>query len=405
MNRCLDFACCCLLLLSAALLAVSGLALRELGALNTHLLIAERPEEIRAHWQIDAKFQKNAQTDAVNVETHPVQRFAQQEAQERVTLQPALFRFATTTATGGTTAPAPWALGMPADHGAQREATQAFSVLGVVLWAGLAGAAAAVLLAGWIWHAVRAHSAPRAVTVPCARPAESAVAQEDMLVAPDMDTTSDAVRTALARDLHDEFGHALTAIHLAAGYIELHAAAHDTQALRESAQDIQQSARHMSQHLRTVLRQLRTSAPSADTLLQALQQTVAQIARQAPHLQLQVQWPQQLPVLEWPAHEALLRTLQEALANVRKHALAQRVRIALAVQDDGLHLLVQDDGHQSAALLMPHEKRTGYGIAGMRERTALAGGVLQVGQAPEGGVAVRLWLPLAKNQNGGHMAC
>lgn len=88
---------------------------------------------------------------------------------------------------------------------------------------------------------------------------------------------------------------------------------------------------------------------------------------------------------------ALLRTAQEALANVGKHADATTVRIELRHENDLMTLAVVDDGRG----FDPAAVRGGYGLLGIRHRTAGLGGTCTVRSAPGQGTAVRVELPAA----------
>ena len=85
----------------------------------------------------------------------------------------------------------------------------------------------------------------------------------------------------------------------------------------------------------------------------------------------------------------LLRSAQEALTNVRRHAAARAVRVALRQDEDGTVLEVTDDGRGLPADGVVE----GYGLRGMRERAAAEGGSLHVGPAPGGGTRVVVRLP------------
>lgn len=90
--------------------------------------------------------------------------------------------------------------------------------------------------------------------------------------------------------------------------------------------------------------------------------------------------------------DTVFRLVQEALTNVVKHAAAQTVRVTLAIQGESVELTVTDDGggfDQEAAT-------AGFGLIGMRERAALAGGVLQVDSSPGEGATVTARIPLAQ---------
>jgi signal transduction histidine kinase len=84
---------------------------------------------------------------------------------------------------------------------------------------------------------------------------------------------------------------------------------------------------------------------------------------------------------------AIYRAAQEALTNVRKHADATAVSILLRFRDGRAELTVADVGTRKRALAS-----SGYGLAGIRERTALLGGELEAGPTADG-FRVRLSVP------------
>jgi signal transduction histidine kinase len=84
-----------------------------------------------------------------------------------------------------------------------------------------------------------------------------------------------------------------------------------------------------------------------------------------------------------------LRVVQEALHNVRKHARASSVRIALSFVDDGVRVEVRDDG----VGFDPAEYGGGYGLDGMRARVEQVGGTLSISTAPGLGATIRTEVP------------
>ena len=78
----------------------------------------------------------------------------------------------------------------------------------------------------------------------------------------------------------------------------------------------------------------------------------------------------------------VLRAAQEALANVRRHAHARRVVLALRRRDGAVELEVTDDGTGIAA-----GAAEGFGLRGMRERADTAGGTLVVSSRTAGAPA------------------
>jgi two-component system NarL family sensor kinase len=88
----------------------------------------------------------------------------------------------------------------------------------------------------------------------------------------------------------------------------------------------------------------------------------------------------------------LFRIAQEALANVRKHARATEVTIALRHEPERVALTVHDDGRGLAD--EPEDTSGGFGITGMRERARLLNGTLRVLSPSGGGTTVSLSVPL-----------
>lgn len=86
------------------------------------------------------------------------------------------------------------------------------------------------------------------------------------------------------------------------------------------------------------------------------------------------------------------RIIQEALTNTLRHAGARRADVTLRITGGALVVDVVDDGAGTTA---PASDGGGRGIAGMRERAATLGGMLEAGPLPDGGgFRVHARLPL-----------
>jgi signal transduction histidine kinase len=90
------------------------------------------------------------------------------------------------------------------------------------------------------------------------------------------------------------------------------------------------------------------------------------------------------------------RVAQEALSNVRKHARASRVEMALCLVDDELYMEISDDGvgFDIAAVLQPQHAGEHLGLRSMRERIENAHGQLLVASEPGTGTRLEVRLPL-----------
>jgi signal transduction histidine kinase len=105
------------------------------------------------------------------------------------------------------------------------------------------------------------------------------------------------------------------------------------------------------------------------------------------------------PLLE----ATVFRVVQECLSNVRRHSGATRVAVSLYDTEEGIELVVEDDGSG----FDPDGARNGaawegVGLVSMRERADLVGGRLSVDSAPGAGCTVRLRVPSKEVPVGAH---
>jgi signal transduction histidine kinase len=92
------------------------------------------------------------------------------------------------------------------------------------------------------------------------------------------------------------------------------------------------------------------------------------------------------------AEHHLLRIGLEALTNALKHAGALRVDIMLRFDQDGVELMVRDDG--CGLTLEPGDRRAGhFGLLGIRERVDKLGGVLHLKGAAGAGTVLSVRVP------------
>jgi signal transduction histidine kinase len=87
------------------------------------------------------------------------------------------------------------------------------------------------------------------------------------------------------------------------------------------------------------------------------------------------------------------RVVQEGLSNARKHSPG--APITVLVEDDGSTVLlrIENDAPDDARLATAGSLGLGYGLEGMRDRLASAGGSLRTGPRQNGGWAVHALLP------------
>jgi signal transduction histidine kinase len=87
--------------------------------------------------------------------------------------------------------------------------------------------------------------------------------------------------------------------------------------------------------------------------------------------------------------DTIYRLVQESLTNVVKHAEATRVTVAVRETGEVVEIEVRDDG----AGFDPDTSTEGFGLLGMRERAALAGGSVAVESSPGHGSTIHAIVP------------
>jgi PAS domain S-box-containing protein len=93
----------------------------------------------------------------------------------------------------------------------------------------------------------------------------------------------------------------------------------------------------------------------------------------------------------------LYQAVRELLFNVVKHAKVSSAFVSISEKDQGIVLVVQDEGAGfDPRLLVQNPGISGeYGIFSIRERLSLHGGRLEIESAPGRGSRFTLWVPLA----------
>ena len=201
---------------------------------------------------------------------------------------------------------------------------------------------------------------------------------------------ADAERRRWARELHDETLQGLGGVRLMLSSGLRHEdLARAQEAMREARGQIEQEI----ENLRGIITDLRPAALDELGLRSAIE-TLLDRHRELSGAEIEA-------VLSIPGRSAgeasldeelemtVYRLVQEALTNVAKHARASMVRVAIGQSDGALWLEVEDDGSGFDA----DAKTSGFGLAGMRERVALAGGALEISSAGKG-TLVKASLPV-----------
>jgi PAS domain S-box-containing protein len=195
-------------------------------------------------------------------------------------------------------------------------------------------------------------------------------------------------RARVARELHDDLTQRLARLAMDAAQLE--GAVTDAGAHGRLA-GLRLELVRLSQDVHALSYRLHPSILEDLGLVDALRVECDRFAKERPlavELTLR-ELPEAIPA---PPALCLFRVAQEALQNVARHAGPCTVWVSLSGVEEGLQLVVQDDGvgFDRAA----GDRSSSLGLASMRERVSLLGGDLDVDSAPGRGTTVLAWVPL-----------
>lgn len=194
----------------------------------------------------------------------------------------------------------------------------------------------------------------------------------------------EAQRRRLGRELHDETAQVFSALKLQLGMLR----EESTATLHPRFDRLIEWVDRGSSSIRSATDGLRPAVLDDLGLVPALRALCADV-REWSGLAIDLDasgWPSPGRGLLAPdAEVALFRSLQEALSNASRHAAATQVQVVLALREGTARLSVRDDGVGLDAATIARLSGPGRsGLVGMRERTAAAGGRIDLAPATPG---------------------
>lgn len=210
-------------------------------------------------------------------------------------------------------------------------------------------------------------------------------------------------RLAIARELHDSVGHALTAIALHTQIAEESldagtAAAFSDDApvdvveVRRALQVISDTTGLTFEDLRRTVASLRNEDGRPPESLRITDLDAAILPARQAGLDVRTLVSVQSP-LPPTLESAIYRIVQESITNVVRHATASRVDVRVQQVGEQVDVTVVNDDLSPSEPTPSRHPAAGSGLAGMRERAMLLGGSFAAGPQDEGFV-VRASIPL-----------
>jgi signal transduction histidine kinase len=204
-------------------------------------------------------------------------------------------------------------------------------------------------------------------------------------------------RSRVARELHDVVAHHVSLIGVQAGAartaLEHDSNSHDRTAAALGA--IEETSRQAVREMRQLLQVLQPDDGLVELAPQPglpdVPRLVARLRDAGYHVDYTESRCDGVPAA---LGLSCYRVIEESLTNVTRHSTATHIAISVAHQASGLALSVEDPG---PARRQPdrHDRDTGRGLLGMKQRVDIFGGTLTTGTTQRGGFRVLATFPWA----------
>ena len=202
-------------------------------------------------------------------------------------------------------------------------------------------------------------------------------------------------KSRLARDIHDELGGILVGAKMDVAW----AAQRAKGALPDVADKLDRALAILDEGVemkRRIIEELRPTLLDNLGISAAIDWQVRQACERAGlHCELNLADVEELPP---EVSITLYRIVQEALTNIVKYASARNVDVELLADDEGLSLVVHDDGTGLPAGV--ESSRLSHGIAGMRQRVRALNGSFKIGSKPGSGTTIDVFIPVPRASPG-----
>jgi signal transduction histidine kinase len=196
-------------------------------------------------------------------------------------------------------------------------------------------------------------------------------------------------RVRIARELHDVVGQEITILKLDLDRLRIDLK-NGGRIKEEALWAIMKQVDGILQTVQRISTELRPAVLDKLGLCEAIKWQ-ARCFKEHSGIDCRVSFPQGHVEPDKESAVALFRIFQEALTNVVRHAEATQVKVKFSRDNQSLWLIVEDNGRGITESAIKESQ--GFGLLGMRERTSVLGGELNVCRRPEGGTRISVRIP------------
>ena len=201
-------------------------------------------------------------------------------------------------------------------------------------------------------------------------------------------------RRRISLELHDELGQSLSLLKVQLSAIK-RKLRKDQKELDEALQESRQNLNHVIENVRRLSRDLSPSILEDLGLFAAIEWLITDFAK---HYNVSASYePENIDDFFSTEHQIIIyRIFQEILTNIRKHAEASQVSVAIKKKNGGVLFTVQDNGKgfDFNEISGKNSTEKGMGLTAMHERVLIVGSSLDLWTQPGQGTKISFAIPL-----------
>jgi signal transduction histidine kinase len=198
---------------------------------------------------------------------------------------------------------------------------------------------------------------------------------------------TDLLRLRIARDLHDEIGANLGGIAL---LLDMASTGSGDQ---EAFEKIGMIVRQSIATLKDLVWMIDPVHDNTSDLVSRMRESSDMLLASLPHTFDGTGIQNDERTIATTVRRNILPIFKEALHNIRRHAQAKQVHIALTIHQSTLVLTIEDDGIGISESAPDH----GHGLRNMRRRAQEMNALLDFEKPSQGGTRLRLTIPMTKD--------
>lgn len=201
------------------------------------------------------------------------------------------------------------------------------------------------------------------------------------------EAAGEKARKEIAREMHEEFGQALTALRMSLSLIRLQFGGKQPE-LKETVQETLNLLDGVILKVRSMVSAIRPA--SLNLGIASALEWLAEDSLKHTGMRYELHIDSKHVQLNEECATAVFRIVQEALANIIRHAEAGKAVISLVRRKDDYRLEVRDDGK---GFDLDISRQETIGLLGMEELTHMIGGELVIFSAPGQGTVIEVCFP------------